>query len=395
VSRGALRGLGWFVLVALVLWFVPATQERFDFPISYLLFGYFLFFWIAQASSWNMFTGYSGYFSFGQGAFYGVGVYTTATLAAKRGLPLLVAIPAAGLLSALLGLIIGVVVFRLRRLRGEIFALITLAVAFVMAALARVSPAIDGGSGVPLNTVELPEFLGDFTTMMFRLGLVVATVTVFVAFMIYRSRLGWALFSISDDEDVAEALGVPTFRAKMAALGISTFLAGLSGAVHALQISYVTIEDVFNIRVPLLVIVMSVLGGMRHWMGPVVGATVVFTLTDRLNRAGLEDVNQLIIGGLLIVMVLAVKQGLYLRLRTRPWWGAAGLAAGLGIAMVVAGSGSLITKFAYGLAGAVTVLVLPVDRLGRAASEDRGGEPGPPAEVAAGEVQAGVRGADP
>src|SRR5690606_14004196 len=163
-----------FVLAGIVLWFFPNLTAAAGLPVFYLLFSYFLFFWIAQASAWNMFTGYSGYFSFGQGAFFGAGVYATATLVAKQQWPLLGAIPIGGVVAAALGLGVGVVVFRLRKLRGEIFALITLAVAFVVAAFARVVPSIDGGNGVPLNNIQLPEFLGDFASMIYRLGLVVA-----------------------------------------------------------------------------------------------------------------------------------------------------------------------------------------------------------------------------
>lgn len=346
--------------VAAALWFFPSFQSGLDLPVFYLLFGYSLFFWIAQASSWNMFTGYSGYFSFGQGAFYGIGVYSVATFAAKRSWPLLPSFVVGGLLAALLGLLIGLVVFRLRKLRGEIFALMTLAVAFVMGALARVSPTIDGGQGVPVNQVEVPTALGDFPTMIFRLGLVVAALAVITAQLIQRSRLGWGLFSIRDDEDVAETLGVPTFRFKITALVISTFIAGLSGAVHSLQIGYVTIEDVFNIRVPLFVILMSILGGTRTWAGPVVGAVVVYTLNDRLNRAGLEDVSDLIVGALLILMIVAVKEGLALRMKARPLMTTVGFVVGIVVSLALgAATESYITVLAYGLAGAVIGAMLP------------------------------------
>lgn len=351
------------LLVAALIWFFPDLQDAMGWPVFYLLFAYTVFFWVAQASSWNLFTGFSGYFSFGQGAFYGVGVYAVGVLAVKRGWPLFPSLMAGAVLAAVLGVLIGVVVFRLRRLRGEIFALMTLAVAFVMGAVARVSSAIDGGQGIPLSGVPVPEALGSYQAMTFRLGLMVAVLAVVSAQLIQHSRLGWGLFSIRDDEDVAETLGVPTFRFKMFALGISTFLAGLSGAVHSLQISYVTIEEVFNIRVPLLVILMSILGGMRHWMGPVLGALVVYTLSDRLNRAGLEDFSDLIIGALLILMIVVVKEGLYLRIRERPWTGLVGAVAGLVVAVVVGATDSPVTLLAYLLVGAVLVAMLP--RAGR------------------------------
>lgn len=368
IDRTTLRGGLGFLAFGVAMWFFPVLVTALDLPIFYLLFAYTCFFWICQASSWNLFTGYSGYFSFGQGAFYGVGVYTTAILTAKHDWSLIAAIPAGAVFAAILGLGVGLVVFRLRQLRGEIFALLTLAVAFVVSAIARFFPTIDGGNGIPLNSVELPTALGEFPAMMFRLGLIVALVAVFASFAIRRSTLGWGLFAIADDEDVAEALGVPTFRSKMMALGASTFIAGLGGAVHAIQISYVTIEDVFNVRVPLFVIIMSVLGGLRHWMGPVVGALVIYTLTDRLNRAGFEDFNQLIIGGLLIIMVLAVKDGLYGRMRERWPLTLGGLAVGIvGWAVFVEDS-SAVSNLAAGLVLTVILALLPLP-WGRSAPE--------------------------
>ncbi|HSJ36499.1 MAG TPA: branched-chain amino acid ABC transporter permease [Acidimicrobiia bacterium] len=357
------------LIVAAALWFVPDLQPVFDWPIFYLLFMYAVFFWVAQASSWNLFTGFSGYFSFGQGAFYGVGVYAVGVLASKQGWPLLPSIVAGGVAAAVLGLFIGLVVFRLRKLRGEIFALMTLAVAFVMGALARVSSTIDGGQGIRISGIELPEILGDFQSMIFRLGLIAAALAVITAQLVQHSRLGWGLFAIRDDEDVAETLGVPTFRFKMIALGLSTFLAGLSGAVNSLQISYVTIEDVFNIRVPLLVILMSILGGTRHWAGPIVGALVVYTLNDRLNRAGLEDFSDLIVGALLILMIVAVKEGLYLRMRERPWMTLIGAGLGLVFGLVVGVEGSAVTMLAYILLGAVVAVMLPRRRRAPVPSE--------------------------
>lgn len=383
--------------VAAALWFFPNAVAAFDLPVFYLLFCYALFFWIAQASSWNMFTGFSGYFSFGQGAFYGVGVYAVAFFAAKHSFSLVPSFFIGGVLAAVLGLMIGLVVFRLRKLRGEIFALMTLAVAFVMSALARVTPAIDGGQGVPVNRVEVPTAFGEFPEMIFRLGLIVATIAVITAQLIQRSRLGWGLFSIRDDEDVAETLGVPTFRFKLATLAIATFIAGLSGAVNSLQIGYVTIEDVFNIRVPLFVILMSILGGTKSWSGPVVGAVVVYTLNDRLNRAGLEDISDLIVGALLIVMIVAVKEGLAVRMRQRAVITAVGFTIGFVAALLLgAAEESAITVIAYGIAGAVLGAMLPIQALFRrivgSRDSDEGANPpeGPDAASDVGEETVNV-----
>ncbi|HEX7098171.1 MAG TPA: branched-chain amino acid ABC transporter permease [Acidimicrobiia bacterium] len=348
------------LVIAVAMWFYPDLVDAAGWPIFYLLFAYTVFFWTAQASSWNLFTGFSGYFSFGQGAFYGVGVYTVGVMVVKRGWPLLPTFLVGGILAAALGLSIGLVVFRLRRLRGEIFALMTLAVAFVLGAVARISSTIDGGQGIPLSSVPTPEALGTHPQMIFRLGLITAVLAVVVAQVVQHSRLGWGLFSIRDDEDVAETLGVPTFRFKMIALGLTGFLAGLSGAVHALQVSYVTIEEVFNIRVPLMVILMSILGGTRHWMGPVLGALVVHTMSDRLNRAGLEAVSDIIVGALLILMIVAMKEGLYLRMRQRPLITAIGAAVGVAGGFVLGPLDSAVTHLGYTLLGAVLGAMIPV-----------------------------------
>src|SRR5204863_68268 len=164
-------------------------------------------------------------------------------------------------LAALLAVAVGALAFRLGSLRGEIFALLTLAVTFTLSTTARISTWIDGGQGIAIPVPDYPDFLGTFQEMIYRLALLVATLAVVVAYLIYKSRLGSGLFAIRDEESVAEELGVPTFRHKMIAITVSGFLGGLSGAVAAAQIGYLTPESIFSLTVPLFVIVMSVLGG--------------------------------------------------------------------------------------------------------------------------------------
>ena len=111
---------------------------------------------------------------------------------------------------------------------------------------------------------------------------------------------------------------MPTFRYKMFAITISGFLGALSGAVAALQIGYLTPEGVFNLTVPLLVVVMSVLGGRRHWLGPVIGALVIYSLQERLTNSGFDEWGQVVLGSILVVVILFAPEGLYERLRDRP-----------------------------------------------------------------------------
>jgi branched-chain amino acid transport system permease protein len=216
-----------------------------------------------------------------------------------------------------LALGMGVVAFRLRSLRGEIFALLTLAVPFIFAALARINADIDGGQGIIVGIPSFPARLGLFQDFLYLASLVVAGVAVAVAFLMAHTRSGWALASIRDAEDVAESLGVATFRHKLEALVASAVIGGVGGSLYALQIGFVTVESVFSLTVPLFVIVMSVLGGRTHWSGPVIGAVLVVLLQDRLTALGLTGWQPVILGGVLVVLVVVAPDGLRVRLRNR------------------------------------------------------------------------------
>ncbi|MBL8664821.1 MAG: branched-chain amino acid ABC transporter permease, partial [Candidatus Odyssella sp.] len=206
LTRNGLAAPAIVAVAAAALFLVPAAKV----PAFYESFLYLMFYWIALATSWNILSGYAHYLSFGHGAFFGAGVYATATLTTKLGVPFLASIPLAAGVAALLALGIGAVVFRLNRLRGDLFALLTLAVAFVLATVILNTP-IDGGPGVYLSAVPLPNLAGSPSATIYVLGLTIAAIAVAAAYAVAHSRLGLGLFAIHDDEDVAEAKGVPTF----------------------------------------------------------------------------------------------------------------------------------------------------------------------------------------
>ncbi|HET9539965.1 MAG TPA: branched-chain amino acid ABC transporter permease, partial [Candidatus Limnocylindria bacterium] len=211
-------------------------------PAFYESFLYIIFSWIALATSWAILSGYAGYFSFGHGAFFGAGMYTTATLTTAFSVPFLWTLLAAGLIAAALGAGIGAVVFRVKRLRGELFGLLTLAITFVLGTIV-LNTRIDGGPGVFLSSVPLPRLLASPTGTIYLLGLALAVTTVGVAYAIGRSRLGFGLFAIHDDEDVAEVEGVPTYRYKLLAFALSAGIAGVAGGIHAMYVSYITVGE--------------------------------------------------------------------------------------------------------------------------------------------------------
>jgi len=285
-------------------------------PAFYESFLYLVFHWIVLATSWNILCGYSGYFSFGHGAFFGAGVYTTAVLAGTFDVPFLWTLPAAGAVAALLGLGLGAVVFRVRHVRGELFALLTLATTFVLATIVLNTP-IDGGPGVYLSGVAVPKLAPTPSGTFYMMALVLMIGTVTIAYGIARSRLGVGLFAIHDDEDAAEVMGVPTYGYKLAAFGISCALAGVAGGIQALFVSYVTASGTFNITVPLTVVLMSVLGGTRFWAGPAIGATVITVLLYATTAADQAIVGKAVVGLVLVAAILVMPEGILGRVFAR------------------------------------------------------------------------------
>ena len=278
-------------------------------PAFYESFLYLVFHWIVLATSWNILSGYSGYFSFGHGAFYGAGIYTTAVLAGTFDVPFLWTLPLAGVVAATLGVALGAVVFRVRSVRGEIFALLTLAVTFVLATIVLNTP-IDGGPGIYLSGVRVPSLAPTPSGTFYVLALALAVATLAIARFVATAPLGTGLFAIHDDEDAAEVIGVPTYRYKLIALGLSCALAGVAGGIHALFISYVTAGSTFNITVPLTVVLMSVLGGTRHWAGPALGATAITLLLYASTAAEQAVAGKAATGAILIAAVLFMPDGI-------------------------------------------------------------------------------------
>ena len=298
------------VAAAAALAFVP----QLGLPAFYDSLLYLMLHWIELATSWNILSGYTGYFSFGHGAFFGAGLYTTTTLLARYEWPFLWTLPVAAAVAALLGVALGAIVFRVKGVRGELFALLTLAITFVIGTIVVNTP-LDGGSGVSLSGVPVPKIGPRASSTFYLLALAAATATMLIAWKIAVSRFGAGLFAIHDDEDAAEVLGVPTYRYKLYALAVSCALAGVAGAIHALFLSYVTVGEVFTITVPLTVVLMSVLGGTRHWAGPAIGAIAITGLLYAFTAADHAVAGKAASGAILIAAILFMPDGILPRLQ--------------------------------------------------------------------------------
>lgn len=287
-----------------VLAFLPMARL----PAFYDSFMYLVFFWVSLSTSWALLSGFAGYFSLGHAAFFGVGLYTTAVLTTKFGWPFLPTLPVAAAIPALLALGVGAIVFRLRRLRGELFALLTLSITFVIATIILNTP-IDGGGGIFMSAVPLPAIAATPNGTIYVLGFGLCLVTMAIAWWVAHSRLGMGLFAIHDDEDVAEAKGVPTLRYKLAAFALSAAIAGAVGGVHAMYVGFVTVSGTFELTVPLYVVLMSVLGGARSWFGPAIGAAAITSLLYAFISGGEAMVGRAIVGVILISAILWLPDG--------------------------------------------------------------------------------------
>jgi branched-chain amino acid transport system permease protein len=112
-------------------------------------------------------------------------------------------------------------------------------------------------------------------------------------------------------------MGIPTYRFKLAAFALSCALAGIAGGIHAVFVSYVTVGETFSITVPLTVVLMSILGGTRHWAGPAIGATVITALMYAFTASDYAIAGKAVVGVVLILVILFMPQGLLGRWRGR------------------------------------------------------------------------------
>ncbi len=261
-----------------------------------LLFLIYLFVTLSQ--SWNILAGFAGQISLGHAAFFGIGALVMRMLW-FNGMFFLLALVAAGLVAALFALLIGIPTFRLR---GVYFSIGTLALAEAL----RITVG-----NVFSNITTMPaEMIAAYDlTERYYLALGVALVTMLTTFFLLRSRVSLGLFAIREDEDAAQATGVRLLRHKLFASGVSSFFAGLAGAVFAYhQVSYYPAAPFagnwsFD---PLLI---TFVGGVGTLIGPVLGALFFVLVREQLALA-LGNLNIIIFGILFIVVVLALPGGL-------------------------------------------------------------------------------------
>lgn len=288
-------------LLVMVLALAPAALS--PFLVQFLIN---LFMLAVLAESWNIIGGFTGYASFGNVAFFGIGAYTTGVLLTAAEWPFALALPAGGLLAMAFAALIGMPILRLK---GHYFAIATLGVAETMREIVYNLKITGGGTGLtmPITKSALPFFY---------LMLAILLAATLLNWWLSNSRFGYGLVAIREDEDAAAAMGINTALYKTAAFALSAAFAGLAGGVFAYWITFIDPEGVFKVGTTILMIIMAVFGGMGTVVGPLLGALVLASVSELLSTQ-LASLAELFNGAIVILVVLFMPKGLVDVIRKR------------------------------------------------------------------------------
>lgn len=264
-----------FVVVATLISLSYLTERAFQGDVASITE---LFLYITLAESWNLIGGFAGYASFGQVVFFGVGGYVVGFMMVQFGLPLWYTLIIGGIVAALYGALLGM---PLLRLHGPYFAIATLAAAEATHSLADLWVGLAPGGGVlTITTVGLHQptnYLGT-TGFAITFGILAGFSLMLVAF-VSRSRFGYSLRLIRENEALSGALAVNATRIKVLAFSLSGMIAGIAGGVEAFREITLDPSKLFNPQLTILMVAMVILGGAGTIIGPLFGALIITAIT--------------------------------------------------------------------------------------------------------------------
>ncbi len=302
ISRGQWIGAASVLAIAAAMAVVPFVASPFALRVGQtILFG------AALATAWNILGGFAGYWSFGNAAFLGLGAFAAAlfqehVLIANPELRFVAGVAVGGGAAALLAVVIG---YPILRLRGTYFAIAMLGVSLVLSELSTNIDLFEGALGITIDPVTnvAPE------VFFFYVFLVLAVIALGFATAVRFSRLGYGFIAIREDEDTARMLGVPTERYKLVGFILSSILTGLIGGAYAFSLGYITTGSVFRPDLSFNMIVYALLGGMGTLLGPVLGATIMALLTQVVLGNFLQ-LHMMLTGLVIIALVFLLPDGL-------------------------------------------------------------------------------------
>jgi branched-chain amino acid transport system permease protein len=240
----------------------------------------------------------AGLLSLGNAAFAGLGGYTAGVLTVHFKLPFLLSICGGGLAAGLCGLVVGLPVLRLR---GVFLAMATLAFGEVVR-IAAVNLEITGGAEGLTGIPKVTE------TWMIYLAL--AGFAYFLA-VLRRSRLGWGLVSLREDETAAACLGIHITYYKVLAFILGAVMAGVAGGMYA-HLNYLITPRDFGFFIAVDLLIYNIVGGTRAWYGPILGATLLTALPEILRGVGVAagPIRMFVNGLILLLVILFLPNGL-------------------------------------------------------------------------------------
>jgi ABC-type branched-subunit amino acid transport system ATPase component/ABC-type branched-subunit amino acid transport system permease subunit len=254
----------------------------------------------ALAQAWSLMAGYGGIVSLAVAAFVGVGSYGTAEIAAKAGWGMLGSILAGGVVAVAFALVVAVPMLRFR---GLYFTIGSLVLAEALGIFMSNFNGFGGNQGITLpGTAPSPQ------TIYLYSFIVAVAVTLVVAWLV-RSRLGLGLKAIRDDEDVAERVGVLTFRTKLTAFVIASFVMGIVGGIQAQWTGYVEPAGSFALDWTVETVNAAIIGGVGTIIGPLAGSAISVGISQRL--ANYPTIHLIILGVLLIIVIRVAPNGLW------------------------------------------------------------------------------------
>lgn len=240
----------------------------------------------------------AGQLSLGNAAFAGIGGYTAGILSMHYGWPYVLSLAAGSVMAALVALLVGLPVLRLR---GVFLAMATLAFGEVVRIAAINLPITGGAQGL----LGIPNH-----TRTWVIYLVLIGACYFVARLRW-SRLGWGLESIREDETAAATLGIPTTFYKTLAFVMGGLLAGLAGALYA-HLNFIITPGEFGFAAAVQLLIFNIVGGTRTWYGPVLGALLLTALPEVLRGMGVTagPLRMAVNGLILLLVILFLPRGL-------------------------------------------------------------------------------------
>ncbi len=248
---------------------------------------------VLVGSSWNILGGYTGQYSVGHAAYFGIGAYTTMILMQFKQVAPWWGVWAGCGMALAIAIVIGWICFRLR---GPYFVLASIAVAEIFRVCAlNVKNLTNGAEGILVTEVPPLKFgqtvITDWSTKVpfYYTGLAFVFVIIVVSALVYRSKLGYYFQAIREDQDAAHSLGINPTLYKNTALAISAVFTSLAGSLYGVYVGFIDPSTVLQLDLSVQIVMICIIGGIGTIAGPVVGAALLVPLSEALRSNAITD----------------------------------------------------------------------------------------------------------